>query len=92
MYCSSNITPQQMACTSYKHCDESFRAQCIVLFYLAVSTESNVLEGACSKSSNVKIHSQVSVEKSVLVFDSSHHTGKDWSVYVAVQLRPSLFT
>lgn len=80
MYCSSYITPQQMACTSYEHRDKSFREQRIVLFYLAVSTESKVLESACSKSSNAKIHS----EDSLLVFNSSHHTGKDWSVCVAV--------
>lgn len=84
MYCSSYITPQQMACTSYEHRDKSFREQRIVLFYLAVSTESKVLESACSKSSNAKTHSEDSVERSVLVFNSSHHTGKDWSLCVAV--------
>lgn len=51
------------------------KASELALFYLAVSTESKVLESACSKSSNAKVPRQVSVERSVLVFSSSHYTG-----------------
>lgn len=41
MHCSSYVTPQQVACTSYAHCHGSHRAWHTVLFYPKVRIEAN---------------------------------------------------